>query len=148
MIGSGDMENKKYERVEDVLYILSPDQLVVAADIYASGIMIKSNPFMARTCYLMAAEMGVPYAQYQVAMRLAEEEGALLWLHSSAKHGFPVAMKELSDRLRDIDPRASRKWLRKYYKCRNRIGKGQWMGRGFKNEAMPEVIDGSVVIAL
>lgn len=142
------MENKKYERVEDVLYILSPAQLVVAADIYASGIMIKRNPFMAQTCYLMAAEMGVPYAQYQVAMSLSEDEGALLWLHSSAKQGFAVAMKELSDRLRDVDPRASQKWLKKYYKRRVRSVKRHWFGKNYKNESMPEVIDGEVVIRI
>lgn len=142
------MENKKYERVEDVLYILSPAQLVAAADIYENGIIVKRNPFMARTCYLMAAEQGVPYAQYQVAMRITEEEGALLWLHSAAKQGFPTAMKEFSDRLRDVDPRASQKWLKKYYKRRVRSVKRHWFGKNYKNESMPEVIDGRVVIAL
>lgn len=142
------MENEKYESVEDALEILSPAQLVAAADIYENGMLVKRNPFMAWTCYLMAAERGVPYAQYQIAMRITEEEGALLLLHSSAKQGFPIAMKELSDRLRDIDPRASRKWLRRYYKSRDNIGEKQWLGKGYNNEAMPEVIDGMVVIKL
>ena len=142
------MENKKYERVENVLHILSPAQLVVAADIYANGTEIKRDPLMAQTCYLMAAEKGEPYAQYQISMRLAEEDGALLWLHLAAKQGFPVAMKELSDRLRGVDPRASQKWLKKYYKRRGRSAKKHWFGKNYKNESMPEVIDGRVVIAL
>ena len=83
-------------------------------------------------------------------MRISEEEGALLWLHASARQGFTMAMKELSDRLREVDPKKSKKWLRRYYRKKDTIETlhGKKYMKSIRKMRMPEVIDGEVVIRI
>ena len=139
---------KQYRKVEEVLELLSPMQIAVAADIYENGDGVTPALPLALSYYRIAAERGVPYAQYKTAMLTSEDDGALLWLHMSAKQGLSVAMKELSDRLVRSDPKASKKWLRKYYRSRYKTKIRQWFGKGYQEESLPEVIDGEVVILI
>lgn len=142
------MKNEEYRKIEDVIDILSPSQLVSVADIYENGIGVPADTAQATRYYKMAAEEGSPYAQYQTAMRISDGDGALLWLHSSAKQGFSASMKELSDRLRETDPRASQRWLRLYYKSRDKKERRRALVKRQCDEALPEVIDGEVVIKI
>ena len=102
--------------------------------------------------YRKAAEQGYPYAQYELGKRLHDEEGGLLWLHLSAKQGFWLAMKELSDRLRLSDPKASERWLKRYYRNKDKHDAWRWHGKKYMREYMreqqPEMIDGEVVIRI
>ena len=139
---------KQYRKVEEVLELLSPMQIAVAADIYENGYGVPPDLPLALSYYRMAAEHGVPYAQYRTAMLTSEGDGALLWLHMSAKQGFSIAMKELSDRLVRSDPKASKKWLRRYYRSRYNMKIKQWFGKGYQEESLPEVIGGEVVILI
>ena len=122
------------------------------ANAYTIGRDVERSEELAFFWYKESAEQGNPYAQYEVAMRLSDEDGALLWLHSSAKQGFPTAMKELSDRLRIIDPRMSQKWLRRYYRNKDKHDIWRWHGKKYireiKRERQPEIIDGEVVIEI
>ena len=120
------------------------------ANAYSIGRDIKKSEEQALYWYKKSAEQGNPYAQYEVGMRISDEEGALLWLHASAKQGFTMAMKELSDRLREVNPRRSRKWLRRYYRKKNTIRtiNGKKYMKSIRNMPMPEVIDGEVVIEI
>ena len=142
------MEKVKYRKIDDVIDILSPSQLAAVADIYENGLGISSDTVAATRYYKMAAEKGSAYAQYQLAMRISDEDGALLWLHSSAKQGFTASMKELSDRLCDVDPRASQKWLSCYYKVRDKREGCRMLCKSYSNEVIPEVIDGEVFIKI
>lgn len=120
------------------------------ANAYTIGRDVEQSEEFALFWYKKAAEQGNPYAQYEVAMRTPDNEGALLWLHLSAKQGFPTAMKELSDRLREVDPRLSQRWLKKYYRkrmrCRIENINGKKYVRSLRRERLPKVIDGEVVI--
>ena len=140
--------DKEYKKIESVIDSLSPTQLLAVAELYENGIEIGRDLFLATAYYRMAAERGVPYAQYQMAMRTSEADGALLWLHMSAMQGLPIAMKELSDRIRDTDPKMSQKWLKQYYKSRDKEGEIEWFGEVCRGEDQPEVIDGEVVIKI
>ena len=122
----------------------------ILATAYAIGRGVKQSDEQALYWYEKSAEQGNPYAQYEVGMRISDEEGALLWLHSSAKQGFTMAMKELSDRLREVDPRKSRKWLRRYYRKKNTIKtvNGKKYMKSIRKMRMPEVIEGEVVIRI
>lgn len=122
----------------------------ILANAYAIGRGVKQSDEQALYWYEKSAEQGNPYAQYEVGMRISDEEGALLWLHSSAKQGFTTAMKELSDRLREVDPRKSRRWLRRYYRKKNTIEtvNGKKYMKSIRKMRMPEVIDGEVVIRI
>ena len=142
------MKNEEYRRIEDVIDLLSPDQLSAVADIYENGIGVPIDTAAATRYYKMAADGGSPYAQYRTAMRISDGDGALLWLHASAEQGFSASMKELSDRLREIDPRASQRWLRRYYKIRDKREGRRALGRCQCDEAVPEVIDGEVMIKI
>ena len=103
-------------------------------------------------CYRKVAEQGYPYAQYELGKRMHDEEGGLLWLHLSAKQGFWLAMKELSDRLRLSDPKASERWLKRYYRNKDKHDAWRWHGKKYMREYMreqqPEMIDGEVVILI
>lgn len=121
------------------------------ADAYASGIGVEKNGEWALYWYMRAAEQENPYAQYQVALRVADADGALLWLHLSAKQGFPCAMKELADRLLSIDPKRSSRWLRRYYRTKNKCTPKQIDGRSARRprkSCMPQVRNGEVVIRI
>lgn len=124
----------------------------VLSNAYTIGRDIKKSDELALFWYKKAAEQGYPYAQYELGKRLHDEEGGLLWLHLSAKQGFTMAMKELSDRLRFSDPKASQKWLKRYYRNRDKRDAWRWHGkkymREFKRERQPEVIGGEVVIRI
>ena len=139
---------KQYRKIEEVIDLLSPFQLASVADIYESGDGVAPDAVLADLYYRIAAERGVPYAQYKTAMRLSDDDGALLWLHMSAKQGFSIAMKELSDRLVRSDPKMSKKWLRRYYRSRCKIRIKQWFGKEYRGEQLPEIIDGEVVILI
>jgi TPR repeat protein len=120
------------------------------ANAYTIGRDVEQSDELAFFWYTKAAEQGYPYAQYELGKRLRDEEGGLLWIHLSAKQGFTIAMKELSDRLLFSDPKASRKWLKRYYRNKDKRDAWRWHGkkymREFKRERQPEVIDGEVVI--
>lgn len=120
------------------------------ANAYIIGVDVEKSEELAMFWYTKAAEQGNPYAQYELGKRLRDEEGGLLWLHLSAKQGFTIAMKELSDRLLFSDPKASRKWLKRYYRNKDKHDAWRWHGkkymREFKRERQPEVINGEVVI--
>ena len=122
------------------------------ANAYTIGRDVDKSDELALFWYKKAAEQGYPYAQYELGKRLHDEEGGLLWLHLSAKQGFTIAMKELSDRLRCSDPKASQKWLKRYYRNKDKRDAWRWHGkkymREFKRERQPEVIDGEVVILI
>ena len=122
------------------------------ANAYTIGRDVDKSDELALFWYKKAAEQGYPYAQYELGKRLHDEEGGLLWLHLSAKQGFTMAMKELSDRLRFSDPKASQKWLKRYYRNRDKRDAWRWHGkkymREFKRERQPEVIGGEVVIRI
>ena len=122
------------------------------ANAYTIGRDVQQSDEFALLWYKKAAEQGNPYAQYEVAMRTPDNEGALLWLHLSANQGFPTAMKELSDRLREIDPKLSRLWLKKYYRKRKRCKienvNGKKYMRSLRRETLPKVVDGEVVILI
>ena len=122
----------------------------VLANEYAIGRGVKQSNEQALYWYKKSAEQGNPYAQYEVGMRISDEEGALLWLHASAKQGFTTAMKELSDRLREVDPRKSRRWIRRYYRKKNTIEtvNGKKYMKSIRKMRMPEVITGEVVIKI
>lgn len=122
----------------------------VLANAYTIGRDITKSDEQALYWYRKSAEQGNPYAQYEVGMRISEEEGALLWLHASAKQGFTMAMKELSDRLREIDPRKSKKWLHRYYRKKDTIETlhGKKYMKSIRKMRMPKVIDGEVVIRI
>lgn len=122
----------------------------ILANAYAIGQGVKQSNEQALDWYKKSAEQGNPYAQYEVGMRISDEEGALLWLHASAKQGFTTAMKELSDRLREVDPRKSRRWLRRYYRKKNTIEtvNGKKYMKSIRKMRMPEVINGEVVIRI
>lgn len=122
----------------------------VLANTFAIGRDLKKSDEQALYWYKKSAEQGNPYAQYEVGMRISEEEGALLWLYASAKQGFTMAMKELSDRLREVDPKKSQKWLRRYYRKKDTIETlhGKKYMRSIRKMPMPEVIDGEVVIRI
>ena len=138
----------QYKKIDEIIDMLSPSQVAAIADIYENGDGVMPDPLLAISYYRIAAERGVPYAQYKLAQLLSDEEGALLWLHMSAKQGFSVAMKELSDRLNKSDPKASKKWLRRYYRSRRKMRIKQWFGKEYRGEQLPEVIDGEVVIKI
>ena len=120
------------------------------ANVYTIGRDVEKSDEQALFWYMKSAEQGNPYAQYEVGMRISEDEGALLWLHASAKQGFTTAMKELSDRLREVDPKKSKKWLRRYYRKRNTIEtiNGKKYMRQIRKMKMPTVINGEVVILI
>ena len=122
----------------------------VLANAYSIGRGIKKSDEQALYWYKKSAEQGNPYAQYEVGMRITDEEGALLWLHASAKQGFSTAMKEMSDRLRRIDPGRSKRWLRRYYRKKNKIENinGKAYMRSIRKMPMPRVIGGEVVIRI
>ena len=143
------------ERMANNLYWWSaelgdPYAQSVLANAYTIGRDITKSDEQALFWYKKSAEQGNPYAQYEVGMRISEEEGALLWLHASAKQGFTMAMKELSDRLREIDPRKSKKWLHRYYRKKDTIKTlhGKKYMKSIRTMRMPEVIDGEVVIRI
>ena len=171
---------KEYRKAEDVLDRLTPMQIAtlydfynedpdksmvylemaaeggnayaqtILANTYILGCDIEQSDELALFWYTKAAEQGYPYAQYELGKRLRDEEGGLLWIHLSAKQGFTIAMKELSDRLLFSDPKESRKWLKRYYRNKDKRDAWRWHGkkymREFKRERQPEVIDGEVVI--
>ena len=120
------------------------------ANAYTIGRDVERSDELALFWYKQSAEQGNPYAQYEVAMRLSDEDGALLWLHLSAKQGFTSAMKELSDRLHEVDPKKSKKWLRRYYRKKNTIEtiNGKKYMKQIRKMKMPEVINGEVVIEI
>ena len=122
------------------------------ANAYATGLEVEKSAELALFWYTRSAEQGNPFAQYEVAMRVPDEEGALLWLFASAEQGFATAMKELSDRLRITDPRMAQKWLRRYYRKRNKCKikniNGKNYMRQIRNTKMPKVINGEVVIKI
>ena len=120
------------------------------ANAYTIGRDVEKSEELAFFWYKQSAEQGNPHAQYEVAMRLSDEDGALLWLHASAKQGFTTAMKELSDRLRETDPRKSKKWLRRYYRKKNTIEtiNGKKYVKMIRKMKRPMVIDGEVVIEI
>ena len=124
----------------------------VIANAYATGIDVERDDELALFWYKQSAEQGNPFAQYEVAMRVPDEGGALLWLYASAKQGFATAMKELSDRLRITDPRMSQKWLRRYYRKRNKCKIQNINGKNYikqiRKMRMPKVINGEVVIKI
>ena len=173
---------KEYRKAEDVLDQLSPMQIATLYDIYNEdpdksmvylemaaeggnayaqtilanaycfGCDVEQNEKIALMWYRKAAEQGYPYAQYEFGKRLHDEEGGLLWLHLSAKQGLWLAMKELSDRLHCSDPKASQKWLKRYYRNKDKRDAWRWHGkkymREFKRERQPEIINGEVVILI
>ena len=173
---------KEYRKAEEVLDKLSPMQLATLYDLYSEtpdksalylemaatggnayaqtilghayslGCGVEQSEAVALTWYRKAAEQGYPYAQYELGRRLCDEEGGLLWLHLSAKQGFWLAMKELSDRLRVSDPKASARWLKRYYRNRHKRDAWRWFGkkymREFKREQQPKMINGEVVIRI
>ena len=61
-------------------------------------------------------------------------------------------MKELSDRLRMYDPKASNRWLKRYYRNKDKHDAWRWHGKKYMREYMreqqPEMIDGEVVILI
>ena len=122
------------------------------ANAYAIGCGVEQNDELALYWFWLSAEQGNPYAQYEVGRRLLDCDGALLWLHASAKQGFPVAMKELSDRLRVTDPKRSKKWLKRYYRSKDKLRDAFLLGkkhlRSRKKQMMPKVVDGEVVIMI
>ena len=122
------------------------------ANAYVMGHDIEKSAELALFWYTRSAEQGNPFAQYEVAMRVSDEEGALLWLFASAEQGFATAMKELSDRLRITDPRMAQKWLRRYYRKRNKCKiksiNGKNHMRQIRKTKMPKVINGEVVIKI
>lgn len=119
---------KEYRKAEDVLDQLSPMQIATLYDFY------NEDPDKSMVYLEMAAE------------------GGLLWLHLSAKQGLWLAMKELSDRLRLSDPKASARWLKRYYRNKDKHDAWRWHGkkymREFKRERQPEIINGEVVILI
>ena len=173
---------KEYRKAEDVLDQLSPMQIATLYDIYSEdpdksmvylemaaeggnayaqtilanaycfGCDVEQNEKIALMWYRKAAEQGYPYAQYEFGKRLHDEEGGLLWLHLSAKQGLWLAMKELSDRLRLSDPKASERWLKRYYRNKDKHDAWRWHGkkymREFKRERQLEIINGEVVILI
>lgn len=122
------------------------------ANAYTIGRDVEPSEELALVWYRKAAEQGYPYAQYELGRRLHDEEGGLLWLHLSAKQGFLLAMKELSDRLRIYDPKASNRWLKRYYRNKDKHDAWRWHGKKYMREYMreqqPEMIDGEVVILI
>ena len=122
------------------------------ANAYVMGHDIEKSAELALFWYTRSAEQGNPFAQYEVAMRVPDEEGALLWLFASAEQGFTTAMKALSDRLRITDPRISQKWLRRYYRKRNKCKIKNFNGKNYMRQIrkmkMPKVINGEVVIKI
>ena len=120
----------------------------IVAERYASN----NEDKLAIFWYLRAAEQGNPHAQYVLGKLFSDEEGGLLWLHLSAKQGSQLAMKELSDRLLTIDPRQSKKWLKRYYRKRAKNQTDTFNSKKYmrllKRERLPEVIDGEVVIRI
>lgn len=124
----------------------------ILANAYSLGRDIEQSDELALAWYRKAAEQGYPYAQYELGKRMHDEEGGLLWLHLSAKQGFWLAMKELSDRLRLSDPKASERWLKRYYRNKDKHDAWRWHGKKYireiKRERQPEIIDGEVVIRI
>ena len=127
-----------------------PYAQTVLANSYLTGKHIKKDETQALEWFRRSAEQGNPYAQYEVGMRVTDGDGSLLWLHSSAKQGFTSAMKELSDRLREVDPKRSKKWLQRYYRKKNTIEtiNGKKYMKQIRKMKMPEVINGEVVIEI
>ena len=124
----------------------------ILANAYSLGCDVEKSDELALMWYRKAAEQGYPYAQYELGKRMHDEEGGLLWLHLSAKQGFWLAMKELSDRLRLSDPKASERWLKRYYRNKDKHDAWRWHGKKYMREYMreqqPEMIDGEVVILI
>ena len=122
------------------------------ADAYAIGDIMQKSVADALMWYQRSAEQNNPYAQYQLGKRLADDDGGLLWLHLSADQGFPLAMKELSDRLCTLDPRMSQKWLKRYYRNKNKSNAEIWLGKKYlrerRRQRMPEVLEGEVMIRI
>ena len=122
------------------------------ADAYAIGDIMQKSEADALVWYQRSAEQYNPYAQYQLGKRLSDDDGGLLWLHLSADQGFPLAMKELSDRLRTLDPRMSQKWLKKYYRNKNKSNAEIWLGKKYlrerRRQRIPELLEGEVVIRI
>ena len=173
---------KEYRKAEDVLDQLSPMQIATLYDIYSEGpdksmvylemaaeggnayvqtilanaycfgCDVEQNEKIALMWYRKAAEQGYPYVQYESRKRLHDEEGGLLWLHLSANQGLWLALKELSDRLRLSDPKASEWWLKRYYRNKDKHDAWRWHGkkymREFKRERQLEIINGEVVILI
>ena len=122
------------------------------ADAYAVGDIMQKSEADALMWYKKSAEQYNPYAQYQYGKRISDDDGGLLWLHLSAHQGFPLAMKELSDRLRTLDPRMSQKWLKRYYRTKNKSNAEIWLGKKYlrerRRQRMPELLEGEVVIRI
>ena len=124
-----------------------PYALWILGMAYSEGKDVDRNEGKALEMLEKAAEFGVPIAQYEMAMRIPDEKGALLWLYLSAKAGFGPAMKELSDRLQSVDPQKAKKWLTRYYRCRGDISPGEWLGKA-GCRPRPVAVNGKVMVKL
>ena len=122
------------------------------ADAYAVGDIMQKSEADALMWYKKSAEQYNPYAQYQYGKRISDDDGGLLWLHLSAHQGFPLAMKELSDRLYRYDPKLSQKWLKKYYSKRNKCKLKNFCGKTYlkelRHEHLPKVFCGEIVVPM